>query len=57
LADAIKKKFDVDAEMIQGGGGIFDVKLEGELIYSKKKTGRFPTDQEVLDAIVVRSAG
>lgn len=55
MAAAIKKKFNVDAEMIKGGGGIFDVKLNGDLIYSKKQTGRFPTDNEVLQAISAKS--
>ena len=38
-------------ELIKGGGGIFDVKVDGQLIYCKKETGRFPEDSEVLDAI------
>lgn len=38
-------------ELIQGRGGIFDVKLNGKLIYSKHQTGRFPEHDEVLKAI------
>jgi selenoprotein W-related protein len=41
----------VDPELIKGAGGIFDVRLEGELIYSKHETGRFPQDAEVLQAL------
>jgi selenoprotein W-related protein len=37
--------------MIEGGGGIFDVKVDGELIYSKHETGRFPEEDEVLESI------
>ena len=37
--------------MIKGGGGIFDVKLDGQLIYSKHDTGRFPENDEVLSQI------
>ncbi len=51
MADAIKGKFGVKVELIKGGGGIFDVKIDGQLIYSKHDTGRFPEHQEVLDAI------
>ncbi len=51
MADAIKKEFDVTAEMIKGSGGIFDVRLDGKLIYSKKETGRFPEHAEVLNKI------
>ncbi len=37
--------------MIAGGGGIFDVKVDGKRIYCKKETGRFPEHEEVLGAI------
>lgn len=37
--------------MIKGGGGIFDVKVDGQLIYCKKETGRFPTNDEVLSQL------
>jgi selenoprotein W-related protein len=41
----------VTPELIQGGGGIFDVIADGKLIYSKKETGRFPEHQEVLNKL------
>ena len=31
-----------------GGSGVFDVAVDGELIYSKKETGRHAEDGEVL---------
>jgi len=34
--------------MIEGSGGIFDVTLDGAIIYSKHETGRFPEHEEVL---------
>jgi len=30
---------------------VFDVKVNGKLVYSKDQTGRFPEHQEVLDEI------
>jgi len=51
LAAAIKKQTQVDPELIKGRGGIFDVRLDGELIYSKHETDRFPEDAEVLQAL------
>lgn len=36
---------------MKGDNGIFDVEVDGELIYSKHRTGRFPEDREVIDAI------
>jgi predicted Rdx family selenoprotein len=36
-------------KLIEGGGGIFDVKCNGKLIYSKQNTKgqRFPNDGEI----------
>jgi selT/selW/selH-like putative selenoprotein len=32
----------------RSGGGVFEVTVDGRLAYSKKATGRFPTDEEAL---------
>ncbi|MBN1665000.1 MAG: Rdx family protein [Deltaproteobacteria bacterium] len=44
---------DVKILLIQGGGGIFDVKLNNRLIYSKQNMAnpRFPDDGEVAKLI------
>jgi len=42
----------VDATLIEGGGGVFTVVVDGNLIYSKKETGRFPELGEVADLIL-----
>lgn len=34
--------------MIEGRGGIFDVRVDGNLIYSKHETGQFPENAEIL---------
>ncbi len=31
-----------------GVAGVFDITVDGQLKYSKKQTGRFPTDDEVV---------
>ncbi len=41
----------MDAELIKGGGGIFDVEVDGLLIYSKHQTGRFPKHSEILEQL------
>jgi selenoprotein W-related protein len=48
LAEALQEACDVDAELIGGAGGIFDVKVNGQLIFSKHETGRFPEHEEIL---------
>ena len=38
----------MDAELIAGKGGIFDVEVDGRRIYSKHDTGVFPEHEEIL---------
>ena len=38
---------DNDVTLIAGSGGVFEIVRDGELLFSKKKLGRFPTDEEV----------
>jgi selT/selW/selH-like putative selenoprotein len=35
----------------RSGGGVFEITVDGRLAYSKKATGTFPTDEEVLGAL------
>jgi selT/selW/selH-like putative selenoprotein len=35
----------------QGCGGIFEVALEGRVVFSKKKVGRFPQHDEILTSL------
>jgi len=34
-------------ELISGSGGVFEVEVDGDLVYSKKKSGRFPSYREL----------
>ena len=31
----------------RSGGGVFEITIDGELKFSKKALGRFPTDEEI----------
>ncbi len=37
--------------MIKGGGGVFDVHVDGTQIWNKHDVGRFPEHHEVLEQI------
>ena len=39
------------AELIKGGKGIFDVRADDELIFSKHEVGRFPEHDEVVSQL------
>ena len=39
---------------MKSSGGVFEVTVENELIFSKKKTGRFPMPGEIAAALETR---
>ena len=41
--------------MTRGSGGVFDVVVDGKLVYTKRETGRFPDPGEV--PRLIKSAG
>jgi len=43
----LKSRFGEAAEVKAGSSGQFDVRVAGQLIFSKATTGRFPIDGEV----------
>lgn len=40
-----------EVALVPGTGGVFDVKLDGTLIYSRKDQGRFPESKELKQLI------
>ena len=36
-----------EVALVPGTGGVFDVRLDGEIIYSRKQEGRFPESKEL----------
>ena len=47
MAAEIREASGVEPELIEGGGGIFDVTVDGERIFSKRDVGRFPERGEI----------
>jgi selenoprotein W-related protein len=37
--------------LIESSGGVFEVEMDGKLIFSKKKLGRFPDDGEIVKLV------
>ncbi len=50
MAVALKDDLDVDAELLPGSGGIFEVAVDGAVV-AAKRLGHFPTEKDVLDAV------
>jgi predicted Rdx family selenoprotein len=49
LAASLHKRFGEEAEIKAGTTGQFDVVVDGQVIFSKAKAGRFPVEGEVED--------
>lgn len=47
----MKEATGVEPELIEGGNGIFDVTVDGKLLFSKHQTGRFPENAEILEKL------
>ena len=43
----MEQKHGAEVELVPGLGGVFEITIDGRLAFSKKQTGRFPTDEEV----------
>jgi selT/selW/selH-like putative selenoprotein len=51
LGATLSRDLGLDAELVKGERGVFDVLADGKLIFSKHATGRFPDDAEIVQAI------
>jgi selenoprotein W-related protein len=47
LAAELKQRLGVDATLTPGSGGIFEVRVDDKVVFSKKLAGRFPEEGEV----------
>jgi len=50
----LEHEFGAKVELIEGKDGVFEVTVDGNLVFSKRALGRFPDDGEV--AHIVREA-
>lgn len=52
--DKIKVETGNVAELIPSAGGVFEITVDGQLIYSKKSTGRFPEESDIVSRLKKR---
>ncbi|MBP9093675.1 Rdx family protein [bacterium] len=55
MAADIARILDYPTKIHQSSGGVFEIEVDGELIFSKAKLGRFPAEGEVLDLLSSRA--
>lgn len=59
LAQELLSTFDTDlgeVALVPGTGGIFEVRVDGELVWSRKEQGRFPEAKELKQLVRDRVA-
>ena len=44
----MKKNLGAEIELVAGSNGVFDISLDGNMIYSKFEEGRFPHTGDIL---------
>lgn len=54
LLTTFKQKIK-DLKLIPASGGCFELTANGELVYSKLQTGKFPDEQALIDLLETRS--
>jgi len=47
----LEQEFGATVELIKGKDGVFEVTVDGNLVFSKRALGRFPDDGEVAGSI------
>jgi Rdx family. len=57
LAAELQREVGVAAILHQSSGGVFEVEVDGDLLFSKTKLGRFPEPGEVHGIIQSRGQG
>jgi hypothetical protein len=56
LKEAIERQLKIPTSIKMGGPGSLEVQADGESIFSKKKTGRLPSVDEVIRALQAKQA-
>jgi selT/selW/selH-like putative selenoprotein len=51
LKNALEREFEVPVRLRAGGPGALDVYLNGEQVFSKKRSGRLPLATELIGLI------
>jgi len=47
----LKEKLGAEVELVGGSGGVFEVTVDGRLVYSKKQTGVFPDEETLIQKL------
>ena len=51
MREIVKERFKTDVALVASSGGVFEITIDNKLVFSKKKEGRFPTDNELMELV------
>ncbi len=51
MSAELKNALSVESNLIEGADGVFEIMVDGNLVFSKKATHRFPDEGEVVRLI------
>ncbi|HAD03718.1 MAG TPA: hypothetical protein DEB35_11550 [Desulfuromonas sp.] len=51
MAAKITAALPAEVTLIESSGGVFEVKVDGTLVYSKRATGVFPDEEQLVKKI------
>ena len=51
LEEELKNEFGADVELVASDGGVYEITVDGKLVFSKKQLNRFPNDGEIVSLI------
>jgi selT/selW/selH-like putative selenoprotein len=47
LGEELEGKFGAEVELLSSDGGVFEIVVDGSLLFSKKSLNRFPEEGEI----------
>jgi len=47
----VREQFKTNIDLVSSSGGVFEITIDDKLVFSKKKEGRFPTDNELIELV------
>jgi len=51
MGEELQKKLGAEVDLVAGSNGIFDISLDGRMIFSKFEQGRFPQPDEIMNLV------
>ncbi|SVD26638.1 uncharacterized protein METZ01_LOCUS379492, partial [marine metagenome] len=49
VREILEETHEAEVSLVESGNGVFEITIDGSLVFSKKKEGRFPHEQEVME--------